>query len=97
MIQRHFLRGAGTDINSVTHYEGVVDNLSVIMSPCHTANYTMPNVVTAVDNFNNIKNYSIENVLDNLQVDTQSEIITLQGTSSRFFGPILFIKNERII
>lgn len=37
-------------MDRVTHYKGVVDDLSVIMSPCNTANYTMPNVVTAGDN-----------------------------------------------
>lgn len=38
-------------MDSVTHYEGVVDDLSVIMSPYNTAKYTIPNIVTAVDNF----------------------------------------------
>ena len=31
-------------MDSVTHYKGVVDDLSVIMSPCNTVNYAMPKI-----------------------------------------------------
>lgn len=67
-------------IDTVTHYEGVVDGLSLIISPCNTANYSNQSVLTAVENFNSLENYSLENVLNDLQVDMEQEIVTLQGT-----------------
>lgn len=67
-------------IDTVTHYEGVVDGLSLIISPCNTANYSNQSVLTAVENFNSFENYSLENVLNDLQVDMEQEIVTLQGT-----------------
>lgn len=67
-------------IDTVTHYEGVADGLSLIISPCNTANYSNQSVLTAVENFNSSENYSLENVLNDLQVDIEQEIITLQGT-----------------
>lgn len=67
-------------IDTVTHYEGIADGLSLIISSCNTANYSNQSVVTAVENFNSSENYSLENVLNDLQVDIEQEIITLQGT-----------------
>lgn len=67
-------------IDTVTHYEGVADGLSLIISPCNTANYSNQSVLTAVENFNSSENYSLENVLNDLQVDIEQEIVTLQGT-----------------
>lgn len=67
-------------IDTVTHYEGVADGLSLIISPCNTANYSNQSVLTAVENFNSSENYSLENVLNDLQVNIEQEIVTLQGT-----------------
>lgn len=67
-------------IDTVTYYEGVADGLSLIISPCNTANYSNQSVITAVENFNSFENYSLENVLNDLQVDMEQEIVTLQGT-----------------
>lgn len=71
---------ASPTYDTVTYYEGVADGLSLIISPCNTANYSNQSVITAVENFNSFENYSLENVLNDLQVNMEQEIVTLQGT-----------------